>query len=657
MTADSLTTDVRPRPTAVPTRAAPEGSGVGNRGWWLAIAGCILLAAIVRLVNGPTTSGLGNLYYTATALSMSEDWTAFLTGSMDTSLFSTMDKPPVWLWPSALLIKVFGLSWATLFLPMAVAGIGAVLVLGLAVREALGRGAVGVAASLLAAFGLAVSPVNVAIDRDNYPDSFMVLMLLLAAWMAIRAVRRGRIGPLLAATVFLALAFDAKTVQMLVVVPAFALLWLVAGGGSLGRRIAGLAGAGATLVAACLAWPALVYLLVANPPWVADSPDGTILGRIVGISAGHAGGAEHIDNPIVSAMLSGVAWRGGTPGPGRLFGDALVDQAAWWLPLAVVATVVAALALRGRRRTDPAVGAVVLFAAWLLTCWVVLSFANGVLHPYYTSMLAPALAALAGIGGALGFTAWRRGARYGTAALLALVVSAFSGAGYVLLVTSAQFPTWLPVVVLVTGLGAVAVAVVRNSRAAAAAVGALALVSALAGPVVWTAVTTSQPLISFNPLANQQGREGIAGVPPELAAALAASMYPTADQTKVEFLLRNRGDAKWVLATLSANAAAPFTVATGGAPVMTMGGFNGSDLHPTFDGFREHVRSGEVRFVLAPTPGGLTEVISGPAVDAIKWALQACTPIDPATGGTVAVPAGPPAGPPGFVLLDCATAG
>ncbi|MEJ3655407.1 glycosyltransferase family 39 protein [Actinomycetes bacterium KLBMP 9759] len=652
MTADSLTKDVRHRPRALPARTAPEGRGTGGRGWWFAIAGCVLLAAVVRLVNGPTTSGLGNLYYTATALSMSLDWTAFLTGSMDTGLFSTMDKPPVWLWPSALLIKFFGLGWATLFLPMAVAGTAAVLVLGLAVREALGRGPVGTAASLLAAFGLAVSPVNVAIDRDNYPDPFMVLMLVLAAWMAIRAVRRERLGPLVAAAVFLALAFDAKTVQMLVVVPAFALLWLVAGRGSLARRITGLAGAGAALVAACLAWPALVYLLVANPPWVADSPDGTILGRLIGISAGHAGqGAGHVENPIVAAMMSGLAWRSGPPGPGRLFGDTLVDQVGWWLPLAVVATVVAAFALRGRRRTDPAVAAVVLFATWVLTCWAVLSFANGVLHPYYTSMLAPAVAALAGIGVALGFTAWRRGERYGAVALVALLVSVVAGAGYALLATSARYPAWLPVVVLVAGFGAIAVAVVRNSRAAAAWVGALALVSALAGPAVWTAVTTTQPLISFNPLANQAGREGLAGIPPAVAAGLAASMNPTADPVTVEFLLRNRGDATWVLATLSANASAPFTVATGGAPVMTLGGFNGSDPHPTFDRFRELVRSGEVRFVLAPTPGGLTEVISGPAVDAVEWALQACAPVDPATGGP-AVPTGP-----GFVLLDCASAG
>src|SRR5207247_5016888 len=51
------------------------------------------------------------------------------------------------------------------------------------------------------------------------------------------------------------------------------------------------------------------------------------------------------------------------------------------------------------RRDRAKMAGVVMFALWAVICAVVFSFAKGTFHSYYTSELAPGLAATIGIGG------------------------------------------------------------------------------------------------------------------------------------------------------------------------------------------------------------------------------------------------------------------
>ena len=55
-----------------------------------------------------------------------------------------------------------------------------------------------------------------------------------------------------------------------------------------------------------------------------------------------------------------------------------------------------------------------------------------------------------------------------------------------------------------------------------------------------------------------------------------ASLSPAA----LQYLVANRGSARWIVAAQSSNEAAPIQLDTG-QPVMAMGGFNGSDPAPT----------------------------------------------------------------------------
>ena len=81
-------------------------------------------------------------------------------------------------------------------------------------------------AGLVAALALAVSPVSVAVNRDNNPDALLALLLVAAAYVR-RA--RGRVGPAARrcslTAVLVGLAFNTKMLAAMVVVPGLALAY------------------------------------------------------------------------------------------------------------------------------------------------------------------------------------------------------------------------------------------------------------------------------------------------------------------------------------------------------------------------------------------------------------------------------------------------
>ena len=84
---------------------------------------------------------------------------------------------------------------------------------------------------------------------------------------------------------------------------------------------------------------------------------------------------------------------------GRLFGSEMGTQVAWLLPAALVLRRRRAVAAAPRDRAPTGRrAAVLLWGGWLLLTGAVFSFAQGIIHPYYTVALAPAIGALVGIG-------------------------------------------------------------------------------------------------------------------------------------------------------------------------------------------------------------------------------------------------------------------
>src|ERR1051326_7756435 len=137
-------------------------------------------------------NGFGNLYYAAGIRSMADSWHNFFFVSFDPGGFVTIDKPPLGFWLQTLSTKIFGFTPFSIFLPQALCGVLAVLLLYCLVRRHFG-----VVAGLLAALALAVSPITVVTDRNNTIDGTLALVLLLAAWAVILACETGKLRWLL----------------------------------------------------------------------------------------------------------------------------------------------------------------------------------------------------------------------------------------------------------------------------------------------------------------------------------------------------------------------------------------------------------------------------------------------------------------------------
>jgi 4-amino-4-deoxy-L-arabinose transferase-like glycosyltransferase len=446
-----------------------------------ALARCPELAAVMSLAAvlnlwALSRNGFANQYYAAAVKSMSSSWHDFLYASLDRGGIMTVDKPPLALWVQALSARVFGFGSLSILVPQALMGVASVALVYDLVRRRFGR-----VGGFVAGLALALTPITVGISRHNNPDSLLVLCCVAALWCTVRGLDAGPTRHstrwLVFAGVFVGLGFETKMLVALVVVPGIVAAWLWVAPAARGRLHALrqlLAGGGAMLLVGG-AWPALVELTpAADRPWVSGTSSNTIfslifeyngLGRVEGQTGGPAGTA--------STMF------GGSPGPLRLLNSALGGQAGWLLGFAVVSGLAILVASR-LRRGDARSGWLLVIGGAFVTTALLFSFAGGIFHPYYVSLLAPFVAALTGAGTAQMLRAGRAARVMASLAVLADVV--------VELVIRADYPgqlTWLPPVLIVAGALAVLALLAFSSRAVR--IGALAalLAALLAAPAVW----------------------------------------------------------------------------------------------------------------------------------------------------------------------------
>jgi len=433
--------------------------------------------------------GMGNTFYAAAVKSGTESWKAFFFGSLDPGSFITVDKPPAALWVMELSGRLFGFSSLSMLLPEALAGVVSVMVLYHLVRRWFGE-----PSAVLASLALALTPVAVVIFRYNDPDAFLVLLLVLAAWALWAAVESGRTRGLVVCGALLGLAFLTKTLDAYIVIPAFAGTYLWCGRPRLRRRIGQLAWAGLALVVSSSWWIAIVELWPAGSrPYIGGSTDNSELNLIFGYNGfarifGSSGGAG---SPGGGASGTSSAFGGGE-GVLRMFDSALGGQIAWLIPLGVAGLATGLWLTRRRPRTSLQRAGFVLFGGWLVMMMAVYDDAKGIFHPYYTAVMAPAVAALAGAGAV---ALWRlgRGSRAWAWALPAAVVGSAVWADVLLGRTPGYVP-WLGTTVVVTAaLAAVALLVVLlgvvRSGILALAAGAVATVALLAGPTAYALTT------------------------------------------------------------------------------------------------------------------------------------------------------------------------
>ncbi len=231
----------------------------------------VLALSAVMNTDRLSQNGFANVFYSAGVKSMLLSLHNFVFVSSDPGGLITIDKPPLGLWLQAASAKIFGFSPASLLLPEAIVGVLSVAALYWVMVRPFGR-----VAALGGALVLAIFPSFVAVSRDNTLDALLVILLILACGLALRACESGRLGTLLGSAVMVGLAFNTKTLAGLVVVPGIALAYLLCAPGRLSRRIIHLLAAALLIVLLGGAWIAFVELTPASErPYVGGSTNNT----------------------------------------------------------------------------------------------------------------------------------------------------------------------------------------------------------------------------------------------------------------------------------------------------------------------------------------------------------------------------------------------
>lgn len=547
-----------------------------------ALVGIAALAAVLRF-DGLAAMQL-NPYYDAAVRSMGSSWHAFLVGAFNPNASVAVDKPPVDMWLQVASTKLFGFTPFAILLPEALASTVAVVLLYDIVRRGFGR-----TAGLAAAAALAVLPVEVVTARSDTMDSAMMAMLVLAAWLIVRAVERNRARELYLAAAVVGLAFETKLFEALVPLPALVLLFLLGSRAPWGRRIKQLLVAGVVMVGVALAWPIMFALLpAADRPYPMGSANGSIwdtifiyngIGRLNSTSTRMA--VDYLNPPGPTRLLA----------HGPLHLDVLIGVTLF----AAIAFAIVAMALNLARRRS--VGRLPLALGVAMGTWLVLAAAvlSSMWHMplRYLEPLNPAIAAVLGIGVALAARAAVRAAlRHGraTPAGIAgpLAVLAATGASLIY----AGGARTLPAAAILGVVGAAAVLVVARvaiveRRTAARLVGP---VTGLLAAFVLLAVLAVPTAESLSLVRARTGDGGELGhMPAQRVASLSA------------YLTRHRDHRRYQFAALNAAIAGPLIVADG-QPVLILSGWPPHSL-VSARGLRHAVRAGEVRYVLLSTRG------------------------------------------------------
>ena len=620
----------------------------------------LLIATACLYLVDLASSGYANGFYSAAVQAGSKSWKAMLFGSFDSSNFITVDKPPAALWVMDLSARLFGVNAWSILVPQALEGVAAVGLLYATVRRRFSP-----AAGLLAGAVLATTPVAALMFRFNNPDALLTLLLVGAAYALTRALEKGETRWLVVAGSLVGFGFLAKMLQAFLVVPGFAAVYLLAAPVSVRRRLVQLGASGVAIVVSAGWWVATVALWPASSrPYVGGSQDNSILNLIFGYNGfGRITGDETgsvVGGRTVGTGGGGSMW--GSTGITRLFGSEMGTQISWLLPAALVFMVAALLWSLRAARTDGRRAAVLIWGSWLVVTGLVLSLAQGIIHPYYTVVLAPAIGALVGIGLAW---AWERRGDLATRLVVAVGVLLTGLWGFVLLDRTSSWLPWLRVAVVVGSIALVPVLifgpVLLRSRLARAIALSATVAVLLAAPVAYavqTAGTThSGSLPSAGPSGSVQGQgpgggRGFAGgpgqgtgqgafggTPPAGATDQGQATAPSTGQTGaptfgqgggfpgggttgtrggalgglldsgtpskalVTLLKQDASSYRWVAAVVGANSAAGVQLAAD-EPVMAIGGFNGTDPAPSLAEFEAYVSSGKVHYFISGGTGG-----------------------------------------------------
>ena len=546
--------------------------------WTTFDVGLILLVAATLRCWNLAAHGYDNLYYSPAVLSMGSDWRHFFFAAFDPAGFLAIGKPPVAFWIQALSVRLFGFNGFAIHLPQAIAGVFSVLLVFL-----LARRVTGVPGAALAASIVAVTPASVAADRSNLADSWLLLVLLGAAALILSASDTGSMRRLALGSVFVGVGFMTKFLAAFVALPALFLTYAIAAPIAFRRRLTYLGVATVVVTITSLIWLAAVDLTPKDRrPYIAETNDNSMLSLAFGFqglsrilnraatAVGNGGtplgfqpgnqapgpqatgperapggdgpssrfghpGSPHVRGPSPQIITG----HGGAPGFFRLANRDIAGHITWFFPVILVgaiATIHRNLPVKNWRQSHRDV---FFWIVWFLTFATVFSLPRTFIHPYYLTLLAPAVAVLTAVAVD---SLWAMRERNQRAIVLPVTAIVFTLLWHVrILCFYPPWARWLAPVLGMAGLLSVASLLLGRTplvrRSALGFAGAAMFVS----PLLWAATTALAPVGRMVPVAD-----------PTLLdyhkRALTEGARPTHIPTLVRFLQSNHHGERFILA-------------------------------------------------------------------------------------------------------------
>ncbi|WP_434297264.1 glycosyltransferase family 39 protein [Clostridium sporogenes] len=667
----------------------------------------LILSLILNLAN-LNIEGYANQYYAAGVKSMTSSLKNFFFVSFDPASFVSIDKPPLGFWIQAIFAKIFGFSGWSIILPQAIAGVVSVGLIYVIVKRSYG-----IVAGLISAICLAVTPVFVAVSRNNTCDNLLVLTLLLACLVISKAAEKGKLKYLLISLAIVGIGFNIKMLQAYMIIPAIYIAYLLSNAVSFKKRIVHLMAGTIILILVSLSWAFIVDLIPeGNRPYVGSSTNNSVMELIIGHNGlerlgigskltqggGAPGGMDgknqqktdgtssatknknseqtskdngqaegeppSIDNdqmqgqppsmndgqlqstqPNTQQEGKGNAnpTNGDGKGPGgmppggngmqkpngggmggtfggqevasvaRLFSNnSLSDQIIWLFPLALFGFIAATIKEKLNKSFDNKRKlSLVLWSMWLLPEFIYFSFTKGLFHPYYLTMLAPPIAALAGIGivsiwelyNEEGWKSWILPMALIADGLTQILILSYY---YNISNTAKILTTIVAVLCIISSIILAMMNLTKNKKNILKfknikfkkSLVTIALMGVLITPLVCSATTIFYPMSGTFPSA------GLSLMTNKQKDGFNMDNSNSGNTKLIEFLKSHETNEKYLFVTSSTNGYASDIIINTGESVMALGGFFGTDKVITLDEFKKLVNNGEVRYVMVGGMGG-----------------------------------------------------
>ncbi|MFF2297123.1 ArnT family glycosyltransferase [Arthrobacter sp. NPDC058127] len=577
----------------------------------------LLVATSILYMWGLDRNGWANSYYSAAAMAGSEDWTAFFYGSSDPNNAITVDKPPLSLWIMSLSVRIFGLNSWSILLPQALMGVLSVYLLYRTVAKRTDP-----ATGLLAGLFFAVTPVATVMFRYNNPDALLTLLMIGAAYATLEAIDQGKLRWLLVAGALVGAGFLTKQLQVALILPAIALAYLVFARFSVIVRLLHL-GAGLLAAAVASGWWFMIAQMAdpAQRPFVGGSRSNSIWELTLGYN-----GLDRLTGEDASRTMSGATATLDVkldPGITRFLQPQFSGQFGWFLPLAIAGLGITLWFVIRRQGRSQQRSFLILSATWFVCSATVLAMMSGIVHPYYAISTVPSLSCLGGFAA----TYLMRRMTNGLFRIFSGVVLALSLIlGYVSASRSVLDFSWLPLVLLVVGGLAIAIALLppvkkKFRTAAVLLMGA----SILLGPTIWSVNTVLSPHVGAGVVAGpsilgvRTDSPGRTQLPAKTPLSFSAVMFGDVPSPGVLGRIKaSPVSVRWAAAVVGSETAANYQLDSSRA-ILAVGGFDGTDPFPTLEQFQSMVRSGEVgSFVIQNVPP-LTADGRGESARIVQW--------------------------------------